>query len=74
VSAKEDYQKGEVCEICGGGHAADKILLCDGCDRGEREPSCGLTSRLSHILPRPAPRARPYQRGVVLHSLSPESG
>jgi len=28
------YQKGEVCEVCRGGHAADKILLCDGCDRG----------------------------------------
>ncbi|WVR04433.1 hypothetical protein IAU60_001436 [Kwoniella sp. DSM 27419] len=29
-----EYQKGEVCEVCRGGHAADKILLCDGCDRG----------------------------------------
>ncbi|WWD22060.1 hypothetical protein CI109_106548 [Kwoniella shandongensis] len=29
-----EYQKGEVCEVCRGGHAGDKILLCDGCDRG----------------------------------------
>ncbi|WVQ97837.1 hypothetical protein IAU59_004952 [Kwoniella sp. CBS 9459] len=32
--ATPEYQKGEVCEVCRGGHAADKILLCDGCDRG----------------------------------------
>ncbi|WVO18096.1 hypothetical protein L204_105797 [Cryptococcus depauperatus] len=31
---KQEYQKGEVCEICGDGHSAEKILLCDGCDRG----------------------------------------
>ena len=29
-----EYQKGEVCEICRRGDGADKILLCDGCDRG----------------------------------------
>jgi histone demethylase JARID1 len=29
------YVKGDVCEICRHGHAASKILLCDGCDRGE---------------------------------------
>ncbi|TXT11157.1 hypothetical protein VHUM_01908 [Vanrija humicola] len=28
------YEKGEVCEICGLGNHASKILLCDGCDRG----------------------------------------
>ncbi|ODN96426.1 histone demethylase JARID1 [Cryptococcus wingfieldii CBS 7118] len=33
-SFQEAYQKGEVCEICQSGHAAEKILLCDGCDRG----------------------------------------
>lgn len=30
-----EYVKGDVCEICRHGHAASKILLCDGCDRGE---------------------------------------
>lgn len=30
-----EYVKGDVCEICRQGHAASKILLCDGCDRGE---------------------------------------
>lgn len=29
------YVKGDVCEICRHGHAASKILLCDGCDRGQ---------------------------------------
>ncbi|WVQ84008.1 hypothetical protein IAT38_006153 [Cryptococcus sp. DSM 104549] len=29
-----EYQKGEICEICRGEHNGDKILLCDGCDRG----------------------------------------
>ncbi|WWC87231.1 uncharacterized protein L201_002119 [Kwoniella dendrophila CBS 6074] len=29
-----EYKKGDVCEICRFGHAAEKILLCDGCDRG----------------------------------------
>ncbi|WVQ76775.1 hypothetical protein IAR50_006449 [Cryptococcus sp. DSM 104548] len=33
-SIREAYQKGEVCEICRSGHAAEEILLCDGCDRG----------------------------------------
>ncbi|KAL7424409.1 hypothetical protein Q5752_000091 [Cryptotrichosporon argae] len=28
------YEKGEVCEVCSRGDAANKILLCDGCDRG----------------------------------------
>ncbi|TXT12276.1 uncharacterized protein COLE_02686 [Cutaneotrichosporon oleaginosum] len=28
------YEKGDVCEICGLGNHAPKILLCDGCDRG----------------------------------------
>ncbi|BEJ14724.1 hypothetical protein CspHIS471_0404910 [Cutaneotrichosporon sp. HIS471] len=28
------YEKGDVCEICGVGNHAPKILLCDGCDRG----------------------------------------
>ena len=23
-----------VCELCGGGHHEEKIILCDGCDRG----------------------------------------
>ena len=32
---EEPYQKGEVCEVCRKGNQADKILLCDGCDRGE---------------------------------------
>lgn len=32
--AEEVYQKGEVCEVCRKGNMADKILLCDGCDRG----------------------------------------
>jgi histone demethylase JARID1 len=31
----EYYQKGEVCEVCRKGNFAEKILLCDGCDRGE---------------------------------------
>ncbi|KAI9635430.1 PLU-1-like protein-domain-containing protein [Dioszegia hungarica] len=30
----EQYQKGEVCEVCRKGNFAEKILLCDGCDRG----------------------------------------
>lgn len=30
-----EYVKGDVCEVCRHGHAASKILLCDGCDRGE---------------------------------------
>nr|XP_018265761.1 uncharacterized protein I303_02134 [Kwoniella dejecticola CBS 10117]OBR87919.1 hypothetical protein I303_02134 [Kwoniella dejecticola CBS 10117] len=29
-----EYKKGDICEICRFGHAAEKILLCDGCDRG----------------------------------------
>ncbi|WVW78729.1 hypothetical protein I302_100689 [Kwoniella bestiolae CBS 10118] len=29
-----EYKKGDVCEICRYGHTAEKILLCDGCDRG----------------------------------------
>ena len=29
------YQKGEVCEVCHGGHSPDKMLLCDTCDRGK---------------------------------------
>ncbi|WRT65018.1 uncharacterized protein IL334_001959 [Kwoniella shivajii] len=29
-----EYKKGDVCEICRFGHSAEKILLCDGCDRG----------------------------------------
>lgn len=29
------YVKGDVCEVCRHGHTASKILLCDGCDRGE---------------------------------------
>lgn len=32
--SEAEYQKGEVCEICKAEHDADKILLCDGCDRG----------------------------------------
>jgi histone demethylase JARID1 len=32
---EEPYQKGEVCEVCRRGNEGDKILLCDGCDRGE---------------------------------------
>ncbi|KAK8846748.1 hypothetical protein IAR55_005835 [Kwoniella newhampshirensis] len=32
--ATPEYQKGEVCEVCRGGHAGDKMLICDGCDRG----------------------------------------
>lgn len=35
AAAPPEYQKGEVCEVCRGGHAPEKILLCDGCDRGE---------------------------------------
>ena len=30
----EPYAKGEVCEVCRKGSQGDKILLCDGCDRG----------------------------------------
>ncbi|KAK6904001.1 hypothetical protein I203_107513 [Kwoniella mangroviensis CBS 8507] len=29
-----EYKKGDICEICRYGHTAEKILLCDGCDRG----------------------------------------
>ena len=47
ATGKFEYQKGEVsvlprattdvkvCEVCRRGDGADKILLCDGCDRGE---------------------------------------
>lgn len=34
----EQYQKGEVCEVCRKGNFAEKILLCDGCDRGKFFP------------------------------------
>ncbi|ORX34394.1 PLU-1-like protein-domain-containing protein [Kockovaella imperatae] len=44
---KPEYQKGEVCEVCRRGDGADKILLCDQCDRGFH--TYCLDPPLSHV-------------------------
>lgn len=72
-----EYVKGDVCEICRQGHAASKILLCDGCDRGELRLSVEIGNkvlltvcRVPHILLGPTTYACADQRGVVLLSVS----
>lgn len=71
---EEQYQKGEVCEVCRKGNHAEKILLCDGCDRGElslaRLVDGMLTIRLPHLLLRSTSCRRTNQRGMVLHPMS----
>ena len=36
--------KGEECEVCHSGEDGTKILLCDGCDQGQRTSPLSLTS------------------------------